>query len=390
MRDGAFVLVTLGAVLLLGLATDAIGRYTRLPRVTLLLLFGFAIGPEALGFIPAHGAGWTALVPSLALVMVGFLLGERFAASDLRRHGRFVLWISVWVGVTTVLIVFLGLLAIGVAPAVALVLAGIAPATAPAATMDVVKEARADGPFSQILLGVVAVDDAWGLVLFSLLLAAATAVVGQEEYGIALLTGFRHVVGAALLGFALGVPAAYLTGRIEPGEPSLLEALGVVLLCGGIALWLDVSFILASMVLGATVANLARHHGRPFHAIENIERPFLILFFVIGGASLRIDALPAIGVVGAGYVILRVIGRLVGGIVGSVWSGAPEHVRKWIGPALLPQAGIALGLAMVAAETTPEVGNVVLPIVVASTIVFELTGPVMTRWALRRAGESVT
>ena len=122
---------------------------------------------------------------------------------------------------------------------------------------------------------------------------------------------------------------AYLTGRNQPGEPTLLEALGLVFLCGGIAIWLEVSFILASMVLGGVVANPARHHNRPFHAIENIEWPFMILFFVLAGASLRIDALYYVGLIGSAYVILRVIGRVLGAWVGGVISRADPTGKHW-------------------------------------------------------------
>jgi Kef-type K+ transport system membrane component KefB len=280
-----------------------------------------------------------------------------------------------------------GLLLAGVRLDVALLLAGIAPATAPAATADVVHEVRAHGRFSGTLLGIVAVDDAWGLILFSLMLTAAHGCGEQGGTAVPLLGGAWELGGAFLLGIGLGMPMAYLTGRIQPGEPTLVEALGLVFLCGGIAIWLDVSFILASMVLGGIVANLARHHTRPFHAIEGIEWPFMILFFVLAGASLHIDALYHVGLIGSAYVILRVIGRVLGAWVGGVISRADPLVRRWMGMALMPQAGVALGMALVATERCPTVGEIVLTVVIAATVVFELIGPVMTRIALVRAGE---
>lgn len=381
-------MITLGSVLLAGLAVEAIGRRTRLPRVTLLLVFGFAVGPHALDLFPVDTDYWFGLVTDLALVMIGFLLGERFTLPQLRRHGRDVLWVSVATVVVTVAVVAGGLWLIGAPLSLALLLGTVAAATDPAATYDVVQESRAGGPFTDTLLGVVAVDDAWGLLVFSLALAATAVIDGGGALAPALLDGAREIGGALFLGMALGVPAAYLTHRLAPGEPTVLEALGVVLLCGGLALWLHVSFILAAMVLGATTANLAhRHRRRPFHAIEGIERPFLVVFFVLAGASLNPEPLVAVGWLGAGYVAFRVAGRILGGWLGGRMAGADIAVSRWSGLALLPQAGVALGVALLAAERRPELAETLLSLVIAATVIFEMLGPLCTRYALTRAGE---
>jgi Kef-type K+ transport system membrane component KefB len=150
-------------------------------------------------------------------------------------------------------------------------------------------------------------------------------------------------------------------------------------------MWLEVSFLLASMVLGVTVANLARHHTRPFHAIEGIEWPSMILFFVLAGATLDVGVLAEAGVWLVAYLVLRVVGRLLGAYLGGWLPPADRTVRRWMGMALLPQAGVALGMALVAADRLPGVGASLLPLVVASTVVFEVLGPVATRVALDRA-----
>jgi len=388
MNETAKTLITLGVLLLLGLATDVIGRRTRLPRVTLLLIFGFAIGPAGLGFLCPTEEKWFSIVTDMALIMIGFLLGEKFTLSSLREHGKFVLWLSVAEVVVTALVVLIGLLLIGLQMGIALLLAGIATATDPAATSDVVHETKADGVFTRTMLGIVAVDDAWGLIVFSLMLTAAQAFSGQGGSIAPLLTGAWELGGALLIGIGLGIPMAYLTGRIKPGEPTLVEALGLVFLCGGIAIWLEVSFLLASMVLGCVVANLARHHIRPFHAIEGIEWPFMILFFVLAGASLHTEMLFQIGLVGSAYIILRIIGRLVGAWTGGIISHAGPLMRRWMGMALMPQAGVALGMALVAMQRRPDLGEIILPVVIASTVLFELIGPVLTRIGLIHAGEA--
>ncbi len=383
----ASILITFGGLFLLGLLADLLGRHTPLPRVTLLLLAGFVIGPSALDWLPAFTEEWFPVLTNIALAMIGFLLGQNMTRARFRELGRPVIAMSLGEVSMTMLLVFGALSLVGVPLEIALLLAGIAPATAPAATVDVVHEYRAKGRFTDTLLGIVAIDDVWGLLVFSLLLAAAQALGGQGGATESLLHGVRDVGGAIALGVALGLPMAYLTGRIRPGEPSQAEALGLVLLAAGIAEWLGVSYILSAIVLGATVANLARHHNRPFRVIEGIEWPFLILFFLLAGAALHVDALAQAGALAAGYIGLRVVGRLLGTRLGGWLTGTDVTIRRWMGLALLPQAGVAIGMALLAGQRFPELRDVILPVVLGSTVVFELIGPVATRWTLSHVGD---
>jgi Kef-type K+ transport system membrane component KefB len=145
----------------------------------------------------------------------------------------------------------------------------------------------------------------------------------------------------------------------------------------------NLSFLLAAMTMGAVVENRARHHNRPFHAIEGIEWPFMTVFFVLAGASLDLEVLSDAGGLLGAYVVLRILGRLAGGWIGGSFSQQDHFARRWIGLALLPQAGVALGMALVAAQRFPEIGEGILPVVVAATAIFEVLGPVATRAALR-------
>lgn len=386
MEESGKILTTLGMALLIGLATDAVGRRVRVPRVTLLLLFGFGAG--ALNLLPAYGEQTFNLAADMALVMVGFLLGEKFTFKALKEDGKLVLWLSLAQVAGTALAVGGGLLLLGFPPALALLLAGIGSATDPAATTDVIRENRAKGRFTNILLGIVAVDDAWGLILFSVLAAVATVFAGTGDAAQLLMAGAWEIGGALLLGLLLGVPSAYLTGRIAWGEPTLIEALGIVLLCGGLAIWMEVSFLLSAMVLGASISNLARHHHRPFHAIEGIEWPFMVVFFIFAGASLHLEALAGIGLVGTAYCLFRIAGRIAGAWIGGTLTGADRSIRNWMGMALMPQAGVALGMALVASEKFPDLGAVLLPVVIGATVIFEVLGPVSTKGALLKAGDA--
>ncbi len=382
--------VTVGLVFLIGLATDLIGRRTRLPRVTLLLMFGFVIGPSGLALLSDMQAVWIDVVSKIALVMVGFLLGEHLTLRAIREQGSLVLSVSLLVTFTVIVIVTLGLMAVGVEFELALLLAAMSTATDPAATMDVAHESNASGPFTSAILRIVAIDDVWGLLAFSLVLTVVDSLSGGAGGLSALIHGLKDISGALLLGLGLGIPMALLTGRLREGEPMQAEALGFVFLCVGLSLWFNISYILASIVLGMTVANLAHHHKYAFHEIRGIEWPFLILFFVFAGASLDLSAVRAGGMVLFVYIVCRVLGRFIGGWLGGSLVRAPILQKRWFGMALLPQAGVAIGMALLGAQRFPQYAEALLSIAIAGTIFFEVLGPIITRHAFIRQGEITT
>jgi len=390
--DTALFFVTLGVMLLVGLALDAVGRAVRLPRITLLVLFGAAIGPAGFALLPEGGDGWREPISLFALAMIAFLLGGALSRSALKAHGRAILTVSLAVTAVSFAVVAGGLLALGAPLALALLLGGVGLATDPAATRDVVREARADGPVSKTLLGVVAIDDAWGVVVFSLLLGLVGASVDQAD-GLGALAaglgaGLFEVAASIAVGLAIGLPAAALTGRIRPGEPTLVEALAVVLLIAGVSLWVEASPLLAGMTAGVVVVNLARHHDYPFHEIEHLSWPFLIVFFVLAGATIDPRAAAAAGALGAGYVVLRIAGRVLGGWLGGRLGGMRPREARYMGLTLFPQAGVALGMALAAAAAAPVYAETLIAIAVATTVLFELLGPIATRLALLRLGET--
>jgi len=385
MENTAQILVTLGGILLLGLATDLIGKKTSFPRVTLLLLFGILIGDDVLGFIPVFILNQFELIADMTLAMIGFLLGGKFTNTLFREMGKQLLSISISVVLFTLVSVTAGLYLIGIPFEIALLLGCISTATAPAATVDVVEQYQAKGNFSDLLLSIVTLDDAWGLIVFSFGLAAIASSTGSGTEGSTPLFLLAEVGGAILVGLLIGLPAAFLTGRIRSGQPMLAEALGIVFLCAGTALWLDVSFLIAAMVMGAVVANLALHHDYPFHAIEGIEWPFMVIFFVLAGASLELSTLNDIGLIALVYILCRITGKYIGALTGASFSKARPEIKQWMGIALLPQAGAAMGMALIASNAFPEYRQMILSVTISTTIIFELTGPLFTRLALKKA-----
>ncbi|WP_171133670.1 MULTISPECIES: cation:proton antiporter [unclassified Ruegeria] len=379
------LLITLGVLFLAGLVADQLGRATHLPRVTALLFLGLIAGNAGTGVIPRDVAMWFDEISIVALTMVAFLLGGSLTRQNLVRHGRAILAISISIVVATIIIVTGGLTAIGLPPGLALVLAAIATATAPAAMTDVIQQSGVSNGFTETLKGVVAIDDVWGLMVFSIALVVAGHTDGWVSVTTTALWDFG---GAILLGVVLGVPSAYLTGRLKPGEPMQAEAIGIVFLTAGFALWLEVSFLVAGMVVGATIGNLARHHDRAFHEIEHIQWPFMILFFLLAGATLDIESFGLMGWAGVLFLILRTMARLIGGYCGARLGGLPVRHAYWYGPALLPQAGVAVGMALVAGEQYPHWAASIMAFTLASTVVFEVLGPPLTLFSIRRTADT--
>jgi Kef-type K+ transport system membrane component KefB len=382
--DATILFLTLGGMFFIGLAADQIGRLTRVPRVTLLLLCGLVAGH--LGWIPDPISEAYDVLSVTALTFVAFLLGGSLRMSELKVTGRRILAISLSVVGTTIVVVTTGLIALGVAAPLAIVLAGIATATAPAATTDVIRQSGIDNTFTRTLEGIVAVDDAWGLLAFSLCVAIATAGAGDAALGLGTQV-IREIGGAVVLGIAIGLPGAFLTGRIGGGEPLEVEALALVFMTAGLALWAEVSFLVAGMAAGATIVNLASHHERAFHEIEHIQWPFMVIFFLLAGAMLEIAALPAVGMLGLAYIALRIVARIIGGWAGAVIGGTAPQERIYYGMALLPQAGVAVGMALIAARALPAMAEQIIALTIGTTIAFELIGPVLTLWAVRRTAD---
>lgn len=395
MESSASFLLTLGGILLLGLITSTMAERTALPRVTLLLIFGLVIGHEGFNIIPQEFSSYFDLIAEITLLMVGFLLGGKLTFESLKESAGDVFWISICAAFVTAALVSLLLIFIGIASDIAIILGCIASATAPTAILDVVAEAKKklgfkpqQEKFSNTLLSIVAIDDVWALLLFALGLSLAKTLNGHGADTLFFASAAWEIFGALGLGTAIGIPAAYLTGRAKLGQPMIIEALGIVFICGGLAIWLEVSYLIAAMTVGAVIANLAKHHDYPFHAIENIESPFMVVFFVLAGASLDLGSFEELGLMGVLYIMARALGKYFGSYIGSQLSGSNSVTKKWMGLALLPQAGVPIGMALVAANQFPEYRQVLLSVVISSTVLFDIIGPILTRYAIYQAGNA--
>lgn len=380
-------IIFLGVILSASIFADTLACRTRVPRISILMLVGIGIAfAQQVWPGDQNGdllGGLSEPLIQLALVMVAFLLGSELKMDRLRNTGPLILVVSLSVIIGGGLLVGAGLLVLGFPLVVAVSLAAISVATDPAAVSESVRESGSTGKLPRLLLGIVAIDDGWGILVFGLSMAVLGWVLGGDGQ-IALLHAMWELGGAILMGIAIGLPAAWLTGRLRPGEPTQVEAIALILLLAGLSSLLGVSALLASMIAGSLVATLSHHHTRSFREIEHIEWPFLVFFFVLSGASIDLFKVDDAILLTVAYILLRVAGRVLGGYLAVMFNRVKHQaVPRNIGLALTPQAGIAIGLALLAAERFPEHHDTIIPVVVASTIIFELIGPVLVKRVLR-------
>lgn len=380
-------LLIIGIIFFLGLASDILGSKTAVPRVTFLIIIGILIGPHGIELLPKSFINdWFSTITIIALGMVGFLLGQQFTTKALSKIGKKVFYIALGKVLVTFVALAYVLNLLGVDIQIALVLASIASATAPAAIYEIIHELKIKTKFTQTLLAIVAFDDILALLLFSIVLSFIS-FNGYSGFYEILGRGVFDIGSSIMVGYIVGYPIAKITGRLSGGEPIMAEALGSVFVICGIAIMLDLSPILSAMALGSAVATFASHHKMPFHAIKNIEWPFMILFFLLAGASLHLESLFAIGLIGVVYIVVRISGFYIGARIGAKLSGADENIQKFIGFALIPQAGVAIGMALMASHKFPDAANIILPIILGTTVFFEILGPVVARYIIEKSSD---
>lgn len=371
-------LLQIGLLLLCGLLAEYLGRKTALPRVSVLIGLGLIVGQSGLQWIPAPDSSWFTLVSQIALSMVGFLLGGKLWGQQPRPGAE--LWrYSLVITLVTGLVVGLGLWVSGQPWQLALVLAGVALATDPLATIDAMR-AITPSNLTRMLSGIVALDDVWGLLLFSL---AISLLGNQTTNGLSpFVHGLMELALSVGLGALLGLAGGWLSGRLREGEPILLEALALVFLSAGLSRVLELNYLLVAIAMGAAVARTARHHERPFHEIELIEWPFLVIFLVLTGASFELHSFNGTVLLVGLYAVLRIAGRWLGGNI-PVTTSLDSAERNKVGLCLLPQAGVAVGIALYGAQVFPAYADAIIHTTVLATVGFELLGPIVTSHQLR-------
>ena len=395
--------LAIGIMITVGLLGGVLSNKIKFPRVTGYIIVGILFSPSVIHLIPRATIAELDIITHVTLAIVAYLIGTSLRLESIKRLGRSISWITptqslgAWL-VVTLSMAFLAPSILAVPGAtfmgnyfpMALVIGAIASATAPAVTMAVIREYKARGPFTTTLLAVVALDDAIAVIAFAIAMGIAQPLVNGGS-GVALY----HTLAAPSLeiaesigiGTALGFALVYLTKLAKTRALLLTVVLGIILLGAGLANHLGISLIMANMTIGFVVANRVPD-SEPSIVVEGIEEIVFAIFFVFSGMHFDASVIRTAGVLGLMLFGIRFAGKYYGTVIGARISRSSEEVRKYLGFALVPQAGVALGLALLAAEILPSLGNMLINIVLASVIINELVAPPLTKYAITKAGES--
>ena len=386
-------LSSVALILLVSLLAGHLVKFLRVPEVTGYILAGIVVGPSVLGWINDQNLTGLSILSEIALGLILFSIGSIFQIDRFRRISGSVLRITVADALLVAALITLGMIALGQSWELALLLGVVSMETAAASTMMVLRELNAEGEFTETLTGVIAVNNVLCLSTFLVLTTVLqmTGHLGEfaagSVYGLVYLF-FWQLFGSAALGYLVGLLlAAWATKVAEHGE-TLILLIGCVLLCIGLALLLNLSPLVVSLALGATVANFSQNRGRLAQVQSRTDPPFYALFFVLAGAHLNLGMLKTLGMVGVAYVVLRAAGKLLGARLGARGTALPANIRSNIGYAMLAHAGLAIGLVLALATQFPEIGERLSTIVLAAILLYEIVGPIFARWTVLRMGES--
>lgn len=401
-------LVYIGLLLILSHAAGKIANYFKSPRVTGYLVAGMLLSPSMLGlFHESLIKEELALITDIALAIIAFSIGGSLGLAKLRKLGKQILWITFTTAfgaffLTTLFLTlcFYVMHVMGGTQTsywvtlyfpLALVIGAMSAATAPAAVMAIIHEYRAKGPLTSTLLGVVALDDGLAIMFFAFTITIAQGYVNHETIRLEnfLIPPLFSILISLSIGGVFGICLRRLIHFVSGKEAMLGVMVGTIFVVSGLASSLRVSPLLANMMLGFIVTNFVEHHEDIFAVVEGIEEPIFGMFFMLAGAHLDIKIMQTAGWLAVLITLGRFSGKLIGCRFGAKISHAPEVVKKYLGFALLPKAGVTVGLVLQAKDLfgSTQMSEVMVNAVLGSVIINELMTPFLLRFSLKKAGE---
>lgn len=390
----ATVIISIALMLFSGFSMTRLTKRLRLPNVTAYIVVGILIGPFCLNLVPATVIDGMDFLSDIALAFIAFSTGEFFKLSTLKKNGMKVVIITVLEACLATVVVFIVTYCIlGVDLGFSIVLAALASATAPASTVMTIRQTGAHGDFVDTLLQVVALDDVVGLIEYSVAISLALSVsLGSASVGATgILKPIGINLGVLLLGGLFGLFLKLLMPKKRSNDNRLIISVSLIFAFCGICALLDVSPLLGCMSMGTVYINITNDE-KLFKQLNYFTPPILLLFFVRSGLSFRLDALvnnsTAVGntpllVIGVVYFVVRIVGKYTGAFLGCLITGKPKEVRNYLGLALIPQAGVAIGLAALGARTLGgETGVALETVILSSSVLYELVGPACAKLSL--------
>jgi Kef-type K+ transport system membrane component KefB len=386
-------ILSVGLILIAALAAGHLAQLARVPEVTGYLMVGVLIGPSALDLISHENLTTLGFLSDVALGLILFNIGAIFEASNFRQVGEGVVRVTIWEASLAFVLVGAVLLVSGLTWPLALLLAVVAMETAPATTLMILNEYDAKGPMTDRLLALVALNNMYVLVMFGLVTAALTLTQSSDQ-GF-LFAGYRAIhgllwttVGSVALGALLGLLMDFWSVRAKESGEAMILSVGAVLIAVGSSRVLGLSPLIATLALGATVANASIRGEHLLRALGRADPPLYAAFFVLAGAELVPASVLGLGAVGLGYTVARCAGKIAGARIGLRGQQIPEPVRRHLGLCLISSSSLAVGLTIQIRTAFPEYAATVTGIVLAAVVIFEVVGPLLTRRALFATGEA--
>ncbi|MBQ2718241.1 MAG: cation:proton antiporter [Clostridia bacterium] len=405
-------LLSLSIAVICGLLLSRLAKKLNLPAVTAYLVAGILVGPFVLGKIGIPGLGFTShenvksfsLLCDVALGFIAFDIGNEFRITQLRQIGRQATIIALFQAVAATVVVDAVLIMLHIifpeliSLPCAIILGAIATATAPAATLMVVRQYKAEGPLTKILLPIVALDDAIGLVVFAISFGIARALLSGGISIISILVEpLLEVVLSIALGAIMGFILSFLEKFFHSNSKRLSIVIALVLLTVALSMMkfevfgvhIGFSSLLVCMMLGTVFCNVCDFSEDMMERANKWTAPLFVLFFVLSGAELDLSVFTQLSVViiGIVYIISRSFGKYFGASISAKFTKCDSNICKYLGITLLPQAGVALGMSLTVSESFGDVGSIVRNITLFAVLVYELVGPLLTKIALTKAGE---
>ena len=388
MGSTAKVIISLAIMLFAGFLITRISKKLRLPNITGYIVAGILIGPYLLNLIPQEIIVGMDFVTDIALSYIAFGVGKYFKFSTLKKSGSKVLTITLFESLTAAIAVIFAMVYVFKLPmSFALLLGAIGCATAPASTIMTIRQYHAKGDFVNTVLQVVALDDAVSLFAFSICAAIAQSLNGQLalDYKVFLIPLVMNLL-VVMLGILLGLLLNKLINNKRSKEHSLVLVNAVILSLTGFCAFFDISPLLGCMALGTAYINISGNKEL-FKRLNSFSPPILLLFFVISGMKLDVPSLATAGVIGVGYFFIRIIGKYAGSYIGAKVSKSSTEIKKYLGLALVPQAGVSIGLAALGQRLLPtELGTMLSTIILSSAVLYEMIGPACAKASLLLSG----
>ncbi|HHT95005.1 MAG TPA: cation:proton antiporter [Clostridia bacterium] len=384
------VLLKIAIVLVVGIIGGRVARLVKLPNVSGYLVFGLLLGPSFFNFISPADVQSFNIINELALAAIAFSIGNEFVLKEMKKIGKSIFIITLMEVIGAVLLVFCILFFVFRQPfAFSIVIASMSAATAPAATLLVMKQYNAKGPLTRTILPVVALDDVFGIVVFGIALSVAKIVTYKQQLSVvSMMFGpLIEIAGSVGIGFVLGLLLSWLSQKASGRDELQAIALAAIGVATGISLLLNMSPLLTCIVMGTVLVNIQQNSIRVFDSVNSFAAPIYILFFTLAGASLDLSILKTVGLMGIAYVLARGLGKIAGAWAGAAMVKAEPAVRKYLGLGLLPQGGISIGLMVLVRQQLPDYAVAINTIIMFSVLIYETSGPIFAKIALKKAGE---